>query len=98
MQVLFHFLDVLNTVNATCKVVYRLITNDMLINSVTLRLDDITASSFMTSMYGYTVQALAEVLRLLPSQIYIIDIKVHDFVSMNIIVQCDVKGYETKHE
>lgn len=62
--------------NATCKVVYRLITNDMLINSVTLRLDDITAASFMTSMYGYTVQALAEVLRLLPSQIYIIDIKV----------------------
>ena len=70
----------------------------MLINSVTLRLDDITASSFMTSMYGFTVQALAEVLRLLPSQIYIIDIKVHGVVSMNIIIQCDVKGYETNHE
>lgn len=73
---LFFFSDVLNTVNATCRIVYRLITNDMLVNSVTLRLDDITATSFMTSMYGYTVQALAEVLRLLPSQIYIIDIKV----------------------
>lgn len=71
-----HLIDVLNTVNATCKLVYRLITDEMLVNSVTLRLDDMTATLFMTSMYGYTVQALAVVLGLLPSQIFIIDIKV----------------------
>ena len=71
------FTDVLNKVNATCKLIYRLITDDMLENSVTLRLDDITAASFMTSLYGYTVQALAEVLRVFPSQIYVIDIKVN---------------------
>ncbi|KAF6018704.1 CELSR1 [Bugula neritina] len=67
--------DLRNTVNATCKLIYRFITADMLTNSVTLRLDDLTPVAFMTHMYKYTVQALAAVLEVKASSVYVIDIK-----------------------
>lgn len=69
--------DLRNTVNATCKLIYRFITADMLTNSVTLRLDDLTPVAFMTHMYKYTVQALAAVLEVKASSVYVIDIKVN---------------------
>jgi len=75
------FTDFLHTVNATCTLIYRLITDEMIANSVTLRLSNMDAKTFMGgTIYQLFVVALSEVLNLLPANIYIIDIQVGTIV------------------
>ncbi|XP_041348330.1 cadherin EGF LAG seven-pass G-type receptor 2-like isoform X2 [Gigantopelta aegis] len=67
--------DGINTVKAACILQFRLVTEDMLLNSVTIRLNKMTQTTFLSPLYKFFVDALATILHQDESNIFVIDIQ-----------------------
>ncbi|XP_055958206.1 protocadherin-like wing polarity protein stan [Patella vulgata] len=64
-----------NTVRATCRLYVRLITRDMLLNSVTIRLDKMTQTAFLSPLFRFFTDALATILKTEKDNIFIINVQ-----------------------
>ena len=71
----FYFTDGLNEVRATCYLYVRLVTMEMLQTSVTIRLNDMTSSAFLSPLYTFFVDALANILHTDVDNIFVINVK-----------------------
>ncbi|ESO95836.1 hypothetical protein LOTGIDRAFT_231995 [Lottia gigantea] len=64
-----------NTVKATCRLYVRLITQNMLLNSVTIRLNKMTQTAFLSPLFKFFVEALATILKTDENHIYVINVQ-----------------------
>ncbi|XP_025106932.1 cadherin EGF LAG seven-pass G-type receptor 2-like isoform X2 [Pomacea canaliculata] len=67
--------DGLNVVKATCRLSVRLVTPEMLQDSVTIRLDRMTQTAFLSSLLKFFADALASIFRTDSANIFIINIE-----------------------
>lgn len=74
MNVIF-FSDGLHPKTASCRLYVRLVTKEMLEKSVTIRLNNITQSTFLSPVYKFFVDALASVLNTEEKNIYVINVE-----------------------
>ena len=71
----FIFTDSINEVKATCKLFVRLVTKEMFQNSITIRLDGITQTMFLSPLYNLFVNALATIIETTKDNIFIINVQ-----------------------
>lgn len=69
-------LDGINEVKATMSLFVRLITEEMLYSSVTVRLSDMTEKAFLSPLLGFFVDALAAVIPCPREYIYLFSVQV----------------------
>ncbi|XP_046355288.2 cadherin EGF LAG seven-pass G-type receptor 1-like isoform X1 [Haliotis rufescens] len=67
--------DGLNEVKAGCKLFVRLVTEDMLLNSITIRLDRMTEQAFLSPLFKFFVDALASILHVEDTKIFVINVE-----------------------
>ncbi|XP_073973404.1 protocadherin-like wing polarity protein stan isoform X2 [Rhodnius prolixus] len=67
--------DGVNEVKAWMELTVRLITDDMLLNSVTVRLADMTVSSFLSPLYSYFVEAVAAIVPCPKQNVYVFSVE-----------------------
>jgi len=67
--------DGINVVKATCRLFVRLVTKDMLYNSLTVRLNAIDHAGFLSPLYKLFVSALATVVPTTEDNIFIINVQ-----------------------
>ena len=82
---MFCFVDGINEVKATCRLFVRLVTEDMLYTSVTLRLNAITQTAFLSPLYHRFVAALASIIPTTEDNIYVINVNDDTDVSDKIL-------------
>ncbi|KAG1669234.1 Protocadherin-like wing polarity protein stan [Nymphon striatum] len=68
-------LDGINEIVKTCKLVVRYFTEDMLLNSVTVRLNEMTERAFLSQLYDYFIDGLRAVFPVPKSHIYVFNIQ-----------------------
>jgi len=66
--------DGVNEVTAVCRLYVRLITDDMLANSVTVRLDNINRDAFLSPLYHLFVSAVAGVVPTTEDSIFVVSL------------------------
>ena len=71
-----YFSDGVNEVSAEMRLEVRLVTESMLYNSVTVRLDDMTQEAFLSPLLDYFVDGLAAIIPCPREDIYIFNIMV----------------------
>ncbi|CAH1394992.1 unnamed protein product [Nezara viridula] len=71
--------DGMNEVKAWMELTVRLITDEMLMNSVTVRLGDMTEQAFLSPLYTYFVEAIAAIVPCPKHNVYIFSIQVLEF-------------------
>ncbi|XP_070192612.1 cadherin EGF LAG seven-pass G-type receptor 2-like isoform X2 [Littorina saxatilis] len=64
-----------NEVKATCQLSVRLVTPEMLHDSVTIRLNKMTETAFLSSLFKFFTDALASIFKTDPTNIFIINIE-----------------------
>ncbi len=69
------FSDGINEVKATCRLFVRLVTEDMLFNSITIRLNDISQEAFLSPLYHRFVSAIASIIPTTEDNVYIINVQ-----------------------
>ena len=74
-MIVFFFSDGLHPKTASCRLYVRLVTKEMLEKSVTIRLNNITQSTFLSPVYKFFVDALASVLNTEEKNIYVINVE-----------------------
>lgn len=79
------FSDGINEKRATCRLYVRLVTKEMLEKSVTIRLNNITQSTFLSPLYKFFVDALASVLKTEEKNIYVINVENDTDVSTTVL-------------
>ncbi|KAH3819069.1 cadherin EGF LAG seven-pass G-type receptor 1-like isoform X2 [Dreissena polymorpha] len=67
--------DSVNEVRATCRLQVRLVTFEMLQNSVTIRINNITSRVFLSPLFNFFVDALAAIINVEKSNIFVINIR-----------------------
>ncbi|CAH1784160.1 unnamed protein product [Owenia fusiformis] len=67
--------DGINEVKAICSLFVRLVTEDMLFNSITVRLNDTTQTHFLSPVYNLFLDALSHVIPAPKKDIFIINIR-----------------------
>ena len=72
---IYFFPDSLNEEKATCQLYVRFVSREMLQNSVTIRLNNMTKTSFMSPVYKFFVDALANILKTEDRHIFVINIQ-----------------------
>ncbi|CAK1552868.1 unnamed protein product [Leptosia nina] len=77
--------DGVNEVKAMMQLLVRLITEDMLFNSITVRLNDMTAERFLSPLLGFFIDGLAAIIPCPKENIYIFSIQDDTDVSGNIL-------------
>ncbi|XP_045488378.1 protocadherin-like wing polarity protein stan isoform X3 [Pieris rapae] len=77
--------DGVNEVKAVMQLLVRLITEDMLFNSITVRLNDMTAERFLSPLLGFFIDGLAAIIPCPKENIYIFSIQDDTDVSGNIL-------------
>jgi cadherin EGF LAG seven-pass G-type receptor 1 len=71
------FVDGLNTVEASLSLFVRLVTSEMLYNSVTLRLDDVTAEAFLDpNVFDNFVKGLAAIIPCPVENVFLFNVQV----------------------
>lgn len=68
--------DGVNEVKASMQLLVRLVTDDMLFNSVTVRLADMTEEAFLSPLLGYFVEGLAAIIPCPKDNVYIFSVQV----------------------
>jgi len=63
-----------NEVTAVCRLYVRLITDEMLANSVTVRLDDVNREAFLSPLYHLFVSAVAGVVPTTEDSIFVVSV------------------------
>jgi len=66
--------DGVNEVTAVCRLYVRLVTDDMLANSVTVRIDDINRDAFLSPLYHLFVSAVAAVVPSTEDSIFVVSV------------------------
>jgi len=85
--------DGVNEVTGTCHLYVRLVTDDMLANSVTVRLDNINRDAFLSPLYRLFVSAVAAVVPATEDSIFIVsvlddtEVVGHDIVNVTLAVR-----------
>lgn len=75
--IIFHnFSDGVNEVKATMSLSVRLITEEMLFSSITVRLADMTEKAFLSPLLGFFVDALAAIIPCPREYVYLFSIQV----------------------
>ncbi|XP_064606055.1 LOW QUALITY PROTEIN: cadherin EGF LAG seven-pass G-type receptor 2-like [Liolophura sinensis] len=74
-----------NEVQATCKLYVRLVTADMLQNSVTIRLNNMTQPAFLSPLFKFFVDALANIFQTEERNIFVINIQDDTDVSTQVL-------------
>jgi len=74
--VLWFFLDGINEVKALMQLTVRLITEEMLFNSITVRLDDMTEEAFLSPLLTFFVEGLAAIIPCPKENIFVFSIQV----------------------
>lgn len=69
------FTDGKNEVKAACHLFVRIITEEILNNSVTIRLNNMTQAAFLSPLYDFFVDALATIMQRDKSDIFVINIE-----------------------
>lgn len=67
--------DGLNEVKATCHTYFRLVTLEMLQTSVTIRLNNMTSSAFLSPLFMFFVDALATIIHTDVDNIFVTNVK-----------------------
>jgi len=70
------FLDGINEVKALMQLTVRLITEEMLFNSITVRLDDMTEEAFLSPLLTFFVEGLAAIIPCPKENIFVFSIQV----------------------
>ena len=65
----------MNEVSATCRLHVRLVTFEMLQNSVTIRINNMTSHIFLSPLYTFFVDALATILNVEKNNIFVINVR-----------------------
>ena len=70
------FLDGINEVRASARLFVRLITDDMLLNSITVRLAHLTASDFLSPLlYDRFVSAIATIVPVTIEKVFVVSVR-----------------------
>ena len=69
------FPDGINEVKATCRLYVRLVTQEMLFNSITIRLQGISQEAFLSPLYQRFTSALASVIPTSEDNVFIINVQ-----------------------
>ena len=69
------FSDGVNPVEATLRLQVRLVTMEMLENSVTIRINNMTSDAFLSPLFTFFIDALAIILNVEQSNIFVINIR-----------------------
>ncbi|OWR45133.1 cadherin [Danaus plexippus plexippus] len=77
--------DGVNEVKAMMQLLVRLITEEMLFNSITVRLNDMTAEQFLSPLLGFFIDGLAAIIPCPKENIYIFSVQDDTDVSGNIL-------------
>jgi cadherin EGF LAG seven-pass G-type receptor 1 len=72
----FIFVDGVNEVKALMQLTVRLITEDMLFNSITVRLDDMTEEAFLSPLLTFFIEGLAAIIPCPKENIFVFSIQV----------------------
>lgn len=75
--------DGLNRVSATCQLRVRLVTQDLLHSSITVRLHRLSRPAFLSPLYSLFVSALASVLPSSPDDVFLFDVA-EDSLGLNV--------------
>ena len=67
--------DGVNEVKATCHLIVRLVTLEMLQTSVTIRLNNMTSAAFLSPLFRFFVDALATIIHTDVDNIFVINVK-----------------------
>ena len=70
----FSFTDGINEVRATCRLFVRLVTEDMLYHSITIRISQLYMEAFLSPLYERFVSAVASVVPTTEDNVFIINI------------------------
>ncbi|ELT95736.1 hypothetical protein CAPTEDRAFT_182594 [Capitella teleta] len=76
--------DGINSVSAQCQLFVRLVSQDMLYSSITLRLNDISRSAFLSPLYQLFVSALSSVLPTSVDNIIMFDVTQDQAQTLNV--------------
>ncbi|KAK3610573.1 hypothetical protein CHS0354_009013 [Potamilus streckersoni] len=90
-----------NIVTATCTLYVRLVMDDMLRNSVTIRLNGMTSAAFLSPLYRYFVEALATIIHTDKNNIFVINILDDTDVTsqiLNVTVSVRERSYQSGRE
>lgn len=68
-------IDGINEVKATCRLFVRLITQEMLFNSITIRLQDISQEAFLSPLYQRFTAALASIIPTSEDNVFLINVQ-----------------------
>ncbi|XP_072940790.1 protocadherin-like wing polarity protein stan [Epargyreus clarus] len=77
--------DGVNEVKAVMQLLVRLITEEMLFNSITVRLNDMTAEQFLSPLLGFFIDGLAAIIPCPKENIYVFSVQDDTDVSGNIL-------------
>ncbi|GBP48920.1 Protocadherin-like wing polarity protein stan [Eumeta japonica] len=77
--------DGVNEVKAVMQLSVRLITEDMLFNSITVRLNDMTAENFLSPLLGFFIDGLAAIIPCPKENIYVFSVQDDADVTGNIL-------------
>lgn len=75
-------LDGVNEVKAMMQLSVRLITEEMLFNSITVRLNDMTAEQFLSPLLGFFIDGLAAIIPCPKENIYVFSVQVRIYTLM----------------
>nr|AHY88472.1 fmi [Terebratalia transversa] len=89
--------DGLNVVQAKCDLIVRLVTQDMLYNSITVQLKDMTIYGFLSNVYQLFVNGLAKIYNVQPEDVYVFNIKDATIVSSNNILNVSFSVRDYSH-
>ena len=67
-------LDGVNEVSAVCRLYVRLVTDDLLANSVTVRLDNINLDAFLSPLYHLFISAVAGVVPAAEDSVFVVSV------------------------
>lgn len=73
---MIYLLDGINEVKATMQLLVRLVTDEMLYNSVTVRLNDMTQEVFLSPLLAYFIEGLSAIIPCPKENIYVFSVLV----------------------
>jgi len=71
------FIDGVNEVKALMQLTVRLVTEEMLFNSITVRLDDMTEEAFLSPLLTFFIEGLAAIIPCPKENIFVFSIQVN---------------------
>jgi cadherin EGF LAG seven-pass G-type receptor 1 len=74
--VLYVFIDGVNEVKALMQLTVRLVTEELLFNSITVRLDDMTEEAFLSPLLTFFIEGLAAIIPCPKENIFVFSIQV----------------------